>query len=247
MPRTVGAFCFAVVINENLLPDCALVYVLAHCFYLHALVSIRALWCARASRASPRCWRLRSCYDSRLDLHRQSKRLFSVVDANMMLSICLLVQYLQVACLVPLWCVCLARVLLLLGALGARASSTSIFIRTVPARHLSFPSILFYCLFATVTARPRPPSRSPIPSQFLDPLIDFFSQWCASTDKGCDRGSTSSLKPVSSVFEALKTLLQLYGTACAPTLCANGRGVLEFVLRRFLAAQASECFCLWYR
>ena len=75
------------------------------------------------------------------------------------------------------------------------------------------------------------------PPQFLDPLIDFFSQWCESMDKGCDRGSTSSLKPVSSVFEALKTLLQLYGTACAPMLRADGRGVLDFVLRRFTKAQ----------
>ena len=61
-------------------------------------------------------------------------------------------------------------------------------------------------------------------------------------DKGCDRGSTSSLKPVSSVFEALKTLLQLYGTACAPMLRADGRGVLDFVLRRFTKAQVSFCF-----
>eukprot|EP00903_Cladosiphon_okamuranus_P016144 g14899.t1 len=76
--------------------------------------------------------------------------------------------------------------------------------------------------------------------EFLEPLIDFFSQWCESMDKGCDRGSTSSLKPVSSVFEALKTLLQLYGTACAPMLRADGRGVLDFVLRRFTKAQRTQ-------
>ena len=61
-------------------------------------------------------------------------------------------------------------------------------------------------------------------------------------DKGCDRSSTSSLKPVSSVFEALKTLLQLYGTACAPMLRADGRGVLDFVLRRFTKAQVERDF-----
>ncbi|CAM9964248.1 unnamed protein product, partial [Scytosiphon promiscuus] len=76
--------------------------------------------------------------------------------------------------------------------------------------------------------------------EFLDPLIDFFSQWCASMDRGCDRGSTSSLKPVSSVFEALKTLLQLYGTACAPMLRADGPAVLDFVLRRFTKAQRTQ-------
>ncbi|CAN0089626.1 unnamed protein product, partial [Ectocarpus sp. 8 AP-2014] len=59
-------------------------------------------------------------------------------------------------------------------------------------------------------------------------------------DKGCDRGSTSSLKPVSSVFEALKTLLQLYGTACAPMLRSDGSGVLDFVLRRFSKAQRTQ-------
>ena len=49
------------------------------------------------------------------------------------------------------------------------------------------------------------------------------------------------MKPVSSVFEALKTLLQLYGTACAPMLRAGGVGVLDFVARRFATAQVRRC------
>ena len=71
--------------------------------------------------------------------------------------------------------------------------------------------------------------------------MDFFSQWCASMDKGCDRGSTGALKAIASVFEALSTLLQLYGTACAPMLRQYGREVLDFVLRRFPSAQVCMC------
>lgn len=71
--------------------------------------------------------------------------------------------------------------------------------------------------------------------------MSSFSRWCRSLDAAAAAdsrsGGTSSLLPLCSVFEALKTLLQLYGTTCAPMLRQHGRAVLDFVLRRFRTAQ----------
>lgn len=89
---------------------------------------------------------------------------------------------------------------------------------------LLFPLPSCLCLFVLI-------------HQFLEPLVEFFSEWCGTMDRGCDRRSTSPLQVVSSIFEALKTLLQLYGTTCAPMLRESGREVLDFILRRFSSAQ----------
>ncbi|CAM9783719.1 unnamed protein product [Discosporangium mesarthrocarpum] len=81
--------------------------------------------------------------------------------------------------------------------------------------------------------------------EFLDPLIEFFSWWCVRLDRSCERGTGA--QPLSSLFEGLKTLLRLYGTTCAPMLRRHGRGILDFVLRRFsLAQRAQREFILEY-